>query len=246
MTADKRATAPLHRIDALRPRQDAIPLEDVAKPETTGASAPLGFHTLTQARQRDRDTGRRRAHRLHAKPRDNAACERALAAYRAQLTSDATFATWTLEDVVAAERRAGAPAAAALAERYLDWVAVDRAVEVEKILEVGLEGGAVTLEGRRGRGGRWEFRIVQDWGTAWELIGESSPVQRSAPWVSSWEKALAVLDQRPWTQMMPLEVHPEFAERIVGFVLAREGQEGRYVDRWRRMLPEAAPLRRRR
>ena len=62
-------------------------------------------------------------------PRDNAACVRALAAYRAQLTSDATFVTWTLEDVVAAERNAGAPAAAAIAERYLDWAAIDHAAK---------------------------------------------------------------------------------------------------------------------
>src|SRR5690606_11728834 len=82
-------------------------------------------------------------------PRDNAACARALAGYRAQLTDDATFATWTLEDVVAAERDAGAPAAAAIAERYLDWAAIDRVAlnDTEKILEVGLEGGAATLEG---------------------------------------------------------------------------------------------------
>lgn len=60
-------------------------------------------------------------------PSANDACARALAAYRAQLTSEATFATWTLEDLVAAQRDAGAPAAAALAERYLDWEVVDRA-----------------------------------------------------------------------------------------------------------------------
>ncbi len=63
-------------------------------------------------------------------PQDNAACVRALAAYRAQLEGDATFMTWTLEDVVAAERDAGAPAAALLTERYLDWAAVDRAAAV--------------------------------------------------------------------------------------------------------------------
>ncbi len=60
-------------------------------------------------------------------PRDNTACARAVTAYRAQLTSDATLMTWALEDVVAAEREAGVPNAAALAARYLDWEMVERA-----------------------------------------------------------------------------------------------------------------------
>lgn|GEM_PF-1237199 len=167
-------------------------------------------------------------------PCDNDACTRALAAYRAQLTSDATFATWTLEDVVAAQRDAGAPAASALAERYLDWAAVERAMDedVEKILEVGLEGGSVTLEGRRRPKGRWQFRVVQDWGTAWELIDEA-PARQPAPWMSSLDEALAKLDEGPWTMMLPLVVHPEFAERLVEIVVAREGEDSRYLDRWR-------------
>jgi len=167
-------------------------------------------------------------------PRDNGACVRALAAYREQLTSDGTFGTWTLEDVVAAHRDAGAPAAAALAARYLDWAVVDRAAEFEKILEVGLDGGAVALEGRRRPRGRWEFRIVQDWGTAWELIDEAPTSRRPGLWMSSWKEALAVLDEGPWTKMVPLVVHPEFAERIAEEFFEREGEDpqSHYLDLW--------------
>jgi hypothetical protein len=54
-------------------------------------------------------------------PRDNTACARALAAYRAELTNDDTFLVWTLEDVVAALHAASdAPWIDALQERYLD------------------------------------------------------------------------------------------------------------------------------
>lgn len=117
----------------------------------------------------------------------------------------------------------------------IDSVTEDRLADAgtQKILEVGLEGGAVTLEGRRLPRGRWEFRIVQDWGTAWELIDEAPPARQPAPWMSSWEEALAKLDEGPWTQMLPLVVHPEFAERIVAIVLARESEDSRYLHRWR-------------
>lgn len=60
-------------------------------------------------------------------PEANAACARAVAAYRAELTSDATFVAWTLEDVVETQRAAGVRSAAALAARYLDWAVVEAA-----------------------------------------------------------------------------------------------------------------------
>lgn len=60
-------------------------------------------------------------------PADNSKCVEALRNYRACLTRTESFATWTLEDVVAAIRRHGAEElAAALTDRYLAFGKIDR------------------------------------------------------------------------------------------------------------------------
>ena len=103
----------------------------------------------------------------------------------------------------------------------------------EVILQLGAEGGSVTLYGMQTERG-WLFsRNVSDWTP--ELIGEER-IQHKSPVVDSWEAAVALLGQYPWQRLSPLMVHPEFSERIWSAVrdrLERDQASGRYLDSWR-------------
>jgi hypothetical protein len=102
----------------------------------------------------------------------------------------------------------------------------------EVILELGAEGGSITLYGIQTEGG-WIFsRNVIDWTP--ELIDEER-IQHKSPVVNSWEAALALLDQYAWQRLSPLLVHPEFSERIWSAVQSRfkNDQDSRfYIERW--------------
>src|SRR6266851_9124039 len=99
------------------------------------------------------------------------------------------------------------------------------------ILQLGAEGGSVTLYGIETERG-WLF-YVSDWSP--ELIGEER-IQHKSPVVNSWEAAVALLDQYPWQRLSPLMVRPEFSERIWSAVrerLEKDQASGLYLDRWR-------------
>ena len=96
---------------------------------------------------------------------------------------------------------------------------MNTASDIVVILEVGAEGGAVTLVGRRVESGEWQFaRITDDQTEA--LFGESGvevtppPALESLKWVDSWEEGLRLMDRYPWVRLHPVAVHPEFAERV--------------------------------
>jgi hypothetical protein len=94
-------------------------------------------------------------------------------------------------------------------------VAADSSVVV---LEVGAEGGSVTLIGREGADGAWRFaRITID--QSWELFGDedvpiTAPDLTSLVWVDSWEAGLNLMDRYPWVRLSPVYVHPAFVERV--------------------------------
>ena len=95
-------------------------------------------------------------------------------------------------------------------------VAADGSVVV---LEVGAEGGSVTLVGRENDDGEWRFaRITIDQTEA--LFGEADvevsppPVLRPEDWVDGWEAGLTLMDRYPWVRLHPVTVHPDFVERV--------------------------------
>jgi hypothetical protein len=72
------------------------------------------------------------------------------------------------------------------------------------ILQLGAEGGSITLYGMETERG-WLFsRNVSDW----------TRIQHKSPVVDSWDAAVDLLDQYPWQRLSPLMIHPEFSERI--------------------------------
>jgi hypothetical protein len=93
-------------------------------------------------------------------------------------------------------------------------------MEETVIVEVGGEGGSVTLLGRRGEDLQWQFhRTSTD--SSWSMLDEEEGCDtssRPAPepvWVGSWTEAIALLDRNPWAQLVPLSVHVDFRQEVL-------------------------------
>jgi hypothetical protein len=95
----------------------------------------------------------------------------------------------------------------------------------ERILEVGAEGGCMTLQGRQEEDGRWLFQVNVDASTLAELMPEeftASELRRDGEWVYDFERALQDLDRSAcWELLVPMRVHPEFSDRILEAVRSR-------------------------
>lgn len=88
---------------------------------------------------------------------------------------------------------------------------------MELILEIGGEGGGITLYGANTNSG-WVFCLaVLD--HSLQLAGEDKAIERMSEFVHSWGDALALLDHYPWSQLSPLFVHPEFQENVLKAVV---------------------------
>src|SRR5262249_26030188 len=86
----------------------------------------------------------------------------------------------------------------------------------EVILEVGAEGGAITLYGVRAPDG-WRFSTSMLDQTP-SLLPDAFHEQGSRKdyeGVNPWEAALRLIDRYPWHRLHPLTVHPEFGERVL-------------------------------
>jgi hypothetical protein len=91
----------------------------------------------------------------------------------------------------------------------------------EVILEVGAEGGSLTLYGARTPDG-WRYsRRVLDQTMALLDLDDGEVIDEESAVVGSWSAALALLDKYPWHRLYPLEVHPEFRGRVMQAVVAR-------------------------
>jgi hypothetical protein len=105
----------------------------------------------------------------------------------------------------------------------------------EVVLEVGAEGGSISLYGfRTDKGWRFAWKVIDQ--TA-ELIDEPS-LETSSDIVCSWEAALALLDRYPWPTLFPISVHPDFRDRIWSAVqerLRKDEDAQSQSARWREL-----------
>ena len=104
----------------------------------------------------------------------------------------------------------------------------------EVVVEVGSEGGSVTLRGTRTPTG-WLFsRHVIDQSAA--MLDEVADEQASSS-VKSWSAALKLLSEYPWVDLHPIEVHPEFRQRILDAVVSVYEKRGdtpqRRLEKWK-------------
>jgi hypothetical protein len=107
------------------------------------------------------------------------------------------------------------------------------------IVQVGGEGGAITLFGRR-ENGQWQFRRSSS-DSSWAMIDEevdSSPQPAPDPtWVKTWSEAIALLDRSPWANLVPISVHADFREEVLFEVTRRllaepSSRNERQMERW--------------
>lgn len=110
--------------------------------------------------------------------------------------------------------------------------------QVETILEVGAEGGSITLEGHRPGDGEWRFRVRTNESALLDLLGEEDHDAVAAPtqasW-ASWSEAMRKLNTYPWPRLYPLTIHPEFADRILAAVSEYAAGDASAIERWRRL-----------
>ena len=122
----------------------------------------------------------------------------------------------------------------------------------EVVLDVGSEGGSLTIVGVRAADG-WHFRFVRDESTLCALLNaedrEGLKIRRQSDWVQSFESALALLDQYPWHELCPLQVHPDFKRQTWAAVQKRfrargPAPEPRTLERALRLVTPAVIARR--
>jgi hypothetical protein len=107
---------------------------------------------------------------------------------------------------------------------------------IETIIQIGAEGGSMTLEGRRTVGDRWQFRLAMNEVALYDMLDEDPPPPVDAPWVSSWDEALELLGRYSWPPLRPLAVHPEFRETVFAALAAHEKGGPDQVARWQDIL----------
>jgi len=87
--------------------------------------------------------------------------------------------------------------------------------EPEVILEIGAEGGSITLYGiPHGTGWRYSTSVVDSTLSFVSDEPKDSEYRRDSKWVQSWDAALRLIDRNPWHRLYALTVHPEFRERV--------------------------------
>lgn len=108
----------------------------------------------------------------------------------------------------------------------------------EVILQIGGEGGDLIIYGVRTPTGWKFFREVVDQSS---LMLDESAIEHRSDVVDNWEGALGLLDRYQWHRLFPLQVHPEFKERVLQEVEARyqarnRPDRGNYgMERWMRL-----------
>lgn len=82
--------------------------------------------------------------------------------------------------------------------------------QTETIAEIVAEGGSLVIEGMSDAAGAWQFRVVSNESTLWDLLDEDPPAAEPVPW-GSWEQAIARLNSfAGWPRFHPLQLHAEF------------------------------------
>jgi hypothetical protein len=108
----------------------------------------------------------------------------------------------------------------------------------ELVLEVGAEGGSLSLVRRRNIDANWEYRTETDETAFYDLLSKGDlsglEVSTHSRYVRSFEEALTVLDKYPWFDFVPLKVHPEYFHAVLGEVRKRGGEATE--RRWRKEL----------
>jgi hypothetical protein len=103
------------------------------------------------------------------------------------------------------------------------------------ILEIGAEGGAITVVCRLGIGGTPEYSVrLRDQALLFLSQDEADhEINTATEWSSNWDHVVKSLGRWPWPMLVPLTVRLDYAARVLAAVVA-------YRDRGERPVrPEA-------
>jgi hypothetical protein len=113
-------------------------------------------------------------------------------------------------------------------ETYADGNPSERGAR-EVILEVGAEGGSLSILRKRKRQGIWEYCAQRDETTMADLLPDEKFTKEElferTGGKSTFEDALYVLGRYPWSSLYPLKVHPDFAPSILRSVVVIGGEK---------------------
>jgi hypothetical protein len=106
------------------------------------------------------------------------------------------------------------------------WISETKAIQIkrsqmeqcETILEVGAEGGSLTIYGIRTTSGSLFSEEVIDHTP--EMIDEPG-IRYKLNSLETWDAALNRLDRYRWFRLCPLQVHPEFKDTVFDAVISR-------------------------
>jgi hypothetical protein len=105
--------------------------------------------------------------------------------------------------------------------------------ESEVIIQLGAEGGSITLFGFQTERG-WSF-----WREVTDSTLDEERTQHKSAVVDTWEAALKLLDRYPWCRLSPIRIHPEFKQKIwvalQGRLHVATGISQRELERWRKL-----------
>lgn len=103
-----------------------------------------------------------------------------------------------------------------------------------KILELGAEGGSLTLLGLQGSDGAWQYMLHCNEAALAEEEETESATSNSAV-VTSWPEAIELLNKYEiWHNLYPLKVHQDFSNLVISEVRSRGGDKA--VFRWENWL----------
>lgn len=107
------------------------------------------------------------------------------------------------------------------------------------VLEVGSEGGSLTLLRGLNTSNNWQFWVERNETALYDLLSEDdrSEVGNTSRRLDSstpFQEALRLFDRYPWFRLYPLKVHPEFLDTVLLEVRKRGGETAE--SRWREEL----------
>ena len=111
----------------------------------------------------------------------------------------------------------------------------------EIVLQVGAEGGSLTIVRYHVSGEKWQFAIIRDESTLADFLGEEDKEDlfETLDSIPTFEDAIALMNKYPWPNLYPLVVHPEYANRVME-IIERSGNP-RAKDGWQEILGSEIP-----
>jgi hypothetical protein len=111
----------------------------------------------------------------------------------------------------------------------------------EIVLQVGAEGGSLTIVRYHVSGEKWQFAIIRDESILVDFLGkeDNEDLFEALDSIATFEDAIALMNKYPWPNLYPLVVHPEYANRVME-IIERSGNP-RAKDRWKDILGSEIP-----